>query len=621
MEPVVGANRQEAKYDRLGAQYVGDGRCEFVLWSPYAGDRGVLLQCDGRGAIPMIAAGSGYHHLLLAGIRPGTRYRYLLPGDKHRPDPASRFQPDGVHGPSEVVDPSFQWTDDDWTNPPLAHYLFYELHTGTFTTEGTLESAISRLPYLKELGVTAIELMPVAQFPGTRNWGYDGVFPFAVHDSYGGPWALKQLVDAAHRVGLAVVLDVVYNHLGPEGNYLCDFGPYFTDRYKTPWGDALNFDGPDSDEVRRFFVENALYWITDFHVDALRLDAIHAIVDNSARPFVQELEIAVQERAKLLGRRVHVIAECDLNDVRVIRPRERGGLACDALWSDNFHHALHTLLTGERDGYYQDFGTIKQFGTAYSEGFVYSGQYSPFRRCHYGNSARGAPAECFVVCSQNHDQVGNRADGGRLSALLDFESLKLAAGAVLFSPYLPLLFMGEEYGETAPFLYFTSHSDPVLIDAVRQGRREEFAEFAWKGEVPDPQSEDTFLRSRLTSEDSLKPSQLLLREFYRTLIQLRKEIPALADLSMDRCQATPVDKQTLLVRRWSGEDEVLLLFHFSAYSADMTISLPPGQWIKVLHSADPCWKESDDATAVLTVVSGEYQFALSPRSITLYRKL
>jgi maltooligosyltrehalose trehalohydrolase len=543
-----------------------------------------------------------------------------LDGNKSRPDPASRFQPEGVHGPSEVVDPSFPWTDLAWNNPPLAEYVFYELHAGAFSAEGTLAAIMPRLRYLKDLGVTAIELMPVAQFPGSRNWGYDGVFPFAVQNSYGGPQALKQLVDAAHQEGLAVVLDVVYNHLGPEGNYLRDFGPYFTDRCKTPWGEALNFDGPDSDDVRRFFIENALYWVTDFHVDGLRLDAIHAIVDSSARPFVQELTHALHEQACALNRQVHVIAESDLNDVRVIQPEARGGLGCDALWSDNFHHALHGMLTGERDGYYRDFGTAAHLASAYSEGFVYSGQYSPFRRRRYGNSARGTPGERFVVCIQNHDQIGNRVRGERLSVLLEFESLKLAAGAMLLSPYLPLLFMGEEYGETAPFLYFTSHGDPAIVDAVRRGRREEFAAFSWKGDVPDPQDENTFRLARLTPAHSRNKSQQLLGDFYRELLRLRKETPALSHLAMERCEAVPLDERTLFVRRWNGASEVALLLHFSDCRTDFAAPLQPGEWVKLIDSADPRWGGPGGMPGALRVSSDEFRIGLNPRSMVAYER-
>ncbi len=604
----------------LGACYLGNGRCQFLVWAPNADSR-VLLQRDGKDALPMIPEARGYYRLLLDDVSPGTRYRYTLSNDKTRSDPASRFQPEGVHGPSEVIDSFFPWTDDGWQNPPLAEYIFYELHPGTFSRAGTLEAIVPRLGYLRDLGVTAIELMPVAQFPGSRNWGYDGVFPFAVQNSYGGPLALKQLVNAAHREGLAVALDVVYNHLGPEGNYLTDFGPYFTDRYKTPWGEALNFDGADSDEVRRFFIDNALQWVTEFHVDALRLDAIHAIVDSSARPFVQELTAAVRERCVSLEREAYVIAESDRSDVRVIQPRESGGFGCHALWNDGFHHALHVLLTGERDGYYEDYGTIANLATAYTEGFVYSGQYSRFRRRRHGNSARGVPGERFVVCAQNHDQIGNRAKGDRLSALVDFESLKLAAGAVLFSPFLPLLFMGEEYGETAPFQYFTSHGDPALIEAVRSGRKEEFAAFRWLGEVPDPQDEETFLQSRLTPQECLSPSQRLLHRFYRELVRIRKQTPGLSHLAMDHCRATPLDEQTLLIERWFGGSEVLLLVNFSDLQADLTVSHILGEWSKVIHSADACWDGTCDAPVTLRTVDGRFHIALSPRSFALYERL
>ena len=419
---------------------------------------------------------------------------------------------------------------------------------------------------------------------------------------------------------MAVALDVVYNHLGPEGNYLSDFGPYFTDRYKTPWGGAMNFDEADSDEVRRFFIDNAWYWITEFHVDALRLDAIHAIADASARPFVQELAETIRRRCDSLGREAYVIAESDRNDVRVIQPSEYGGLGCQALWSDSLHHALHVLLTGERDGYYQDYGTIGDLATAYTEGFVYSGKYSKFRRRRHGNSARGAPGERFVVYAQNHDQIGNRAGGDRLSTLVDFESLKLGAGAVLLSPFLPLLFMGEDYAEPAPFQYFTSHSDPGLIEAVSRGRKEEFAAFCRGGEVPDPQDEATFLRSRLTPLDLHSPSQRLLHAFYRELLRIRRQTAALTHLSMEQCRAVPLEEQTLLVERWCGASEVLLILCFSQQEADVAISHPVGPWAKVIYSADPCWNGAGKVPATLDASAGEFRLRLSPRSFVLYER-
>jgi maltooligosyltrehalose trehalohydrolase len=620
---IAGATREAANaQESLGARYLGQNRCQFLVWAPHQRKSGVQLQLPAKGAVSMEEVANGYFQLLMDEVGPGTRYQFLLGEGKLRPDPASRFQPDGVHGPSEVIDPSFAWTDGGWINPPLAQYIFYELHAGLFTAAGTLDAIIPRLPYLKELGITALELMPVAQFPGTRNWGYDGVYPFAVQNSYGGPLALKRLVNQAHREGLAVVLDVVYNHLGPEGNYFRDFAPYFTGKYKTPWGEALNFDGPFSDDVRRFFIENALYWTREFHIDALRLDAIHAIVDSSAHPFVQELTAAAQKQAAC-GGRAYVIAESDLNDVRVIQPAGSGGFGCDGAWSDDFHHSLHTMLTGEHKGYYRDFGKLEHLSKAYTDGFVYSGQFSEFRQRRHGNSALGAPGEAFVVCAQNHDQIGNRAEGDRLSALVDFESLKLAAGAVMFSPYLPLLFMGEEYGETAPFLYFTSHSDSDLINAVRRGRKEEFAGFDWKREVPDPQDDDTYLRCRLTTEECQSGSQEVLRDFYRELIHLRTRIPALSNLAMDQCEATPIGEQLLVVRRWAGTSEVLLLIHLSTGTSELSIPLPEGQWEKVLYSADPQWLGSGDAPAALIVktASALRRLALSPRSLLLYQRL
>lgn len=613
-------NRVETRDLHLGARYLGHDICEFLVWAPHHEQISLVLQRQPDLVIPMERDSNGYHHARVSEIAPGTRYWYLLSANQRRPDPASRFQPEGVHGPSEVVDPSFDWTDQAWINPPLPDHIFYELHIGAFSSEGTFKAVIPRLPYLKSLGVTTIEIMPVAQFPGSRNWGYDGVSPYAVQNSYGGPAALKQLVNAAHQNGLAVALDVVYNHLGPEGNYLRDFGPYFTSHYRTPWGDALNYDGPDSDEVRRFFIENALYWITEFHMDVLRLDAIHAIVDASARPFVQQLTRAVQETALSLGRRAYVIAESDLNDVRVIQPEALGGFGCDAQWSDDFHHSLHTLLTGEQAGYYHDFQNVPDLARALTQGFVYTGQYSAYRRRSHGNSARGMPAERFVVCAQNHDQVGNRALGERLTHLVGFEPLKLAAGVVLLSPYLPLLFMGEEYGETAPFLYFTSHGDPALIEAVRNGRKAEFAQFSWSAEPPDPQDENTFLRSRLTPDQLCTATQRLLREFYRELIRFRKESRALARPAMERCEAAPLAGNILSVRRWHEGSDALLLFHFADQPAVLTPRLAAGRWTLKIHSADSSWGGTGTVPSTLSMPS-EQALILSPWSFVVYERL
>ena len=570
----------------LGAIHREDHRCRFRVWAPDA-RRVEALLCGGR-RVPLEPRGDGYFEAAVEGVEPGTRYLYSLDGGEGRPDPASRFQPDGVHGPSMVVDRRFGWQDQGWRGIPLGQYIFYELHVGTFTPEGTFEAVIPHLDRLVSLGITAVELMPVAQFPGRRNWGYDGVLPYAVQNSYGGPEGLKRLVDACHARGLAVVLDAVYNHLGPEGNYLGELGPYFTARYKTPWGLALNFDGPESDAVRRYFVENALYWIADFHVDGLRLDAVHAIADNSERPFLQELGEEVKALAARLGREVHVFPESDLNTLFFLRPPEHGGCGFDAQWTDDFHHCLHTLLTGERSGYYQDFGALGQMAKAMAGGFVYTGEYSPFRRRRHGVPAGGMEGSRHVVCNQNHDQTGNRMRGERLSALAGFESLKLAAGAVLLSPFLPLLFMGEEYGETAPFLYFVDHSDPELIAAVRAGRKEEFAAFGWQEEPPDPQAEETFARCRLTPCRRESGHHAALHAFYTELIRLRKSLPALGRPKKENVEATPFESEgMILVRRRNGESEALIAFNFS--QEEQSLPLPEGRWEKVLDSAAEKW--------------------------------
>src|SRR5712692_3981273 len=380
----------------LGATYLDEGATNFRVWAPRAKQVQVRLHGAPDRFVALEPAGQGYFQGAAKNAEPGSLYTYLLDGAKDRPDPASRIQPQGVHGPSQVVDSRFDWQDAGWSGLPLPNYIFYEMHVGTFTPERTFEAVIPHLARLADLGITAIELMPVAQFPGSRNWGYDGVYPFAVQNSYGGPAALQKLVDACHRHRLAVALDVVYNHLGPEGNYLADFGPYLTDVYRTPWGPAINFDGAGSDEVRAFFIENALCWITEFHIDALRLDAVHAIVDRSARPFLEELGDAIHRCGQELGRHVYLIPESDLNDTRLIRPRETGGYGLDAQWSDDLHHALHVLLTGERHGYYADFGSLADLVKAWREGFVYDGCYSSYRQRRHGNSSRDLTANRFV---------------------------------------------------------------------------------------------------------------------------------------------------------------------------------------------------------------------------------
>jgi maltooligosyltrehalose trehalohydrolase len=462
----------------------------------------------------------------------------------------SRHQPHGPHGPSRVVDPSaFRWTDGGWRAPALRDLVIYELHVGTFTPEGTFDAAAARLAHVRELGVTAIEIMPVAEFPGARNWGYDGVALFAPQSSYGGPDGLKRLIDAAHGHGLAVVLDVVYNHLGPDGNYLADFGPYFTRRYRTPWGEAVNYDGPDSDEVRRFFIDNALYWLTEYHVDALRLDAIHGIFDFGALHILDEMKQAVAAEMTAAGRAGLLIAESDLEDVRIINPRSAGGYDMDAQWSDSFHHALFTILTAPPGGgraagfadYFLDFGDIGDLAKAIAEGFVYDGRRSLHRRRRHGSSSVGQPGEKLVVFTQNHDQIANGARGLRLDQLVAPEACRLAAAVLLCAPNVPLLFMGQEWAAATPFFYFTSHQDPALGEAVSAGRRREFVHLASahlagaheRGDWADPQDAETFARSRLDWTSLAKPSHAAMLRLYRDLIALRRETPALCNARRD----------------------------------------------------------------------------------------
>lgn len=469
------------------------------------------------------------HAVTIKDVPPGTLYFYVLDDVTERPDPVSRYQPRGVHGPTQVIETDFSWGDTGWRGLSMKDYIFYEIHVGTFSPEGTFEGVVKKIPYLKKLGVTSIEIMPVGQFPGKRNWGYDGVGFYAVQGAYGGPQGLKKLINACHRDGLAVCLDVVYNHWGPEGNYMEDFGPYFTDRYRTPWGKAVNFDDAGREGVRRFVVENALYWVTEYHVDALRLDAVHGIFDNSPCHILQEIKAKVEEESRRLGRKVMVIAESDLNTPGIVRPVIEKGYGLDAQWSDDFHHALHRVLTGEQVGYYKDYSGLADVAKVMRDGFVYEGQYSVFRGRRFGEPARDIAGEKFVVFVQNHDQVGNRAGGERLSALVSWESERLAAAILLLSPYVPLLFMGQEYGEKDPFLYFIDHSDAGLVKSVREGRRRGFESFGWE-KFPDPKSARTFQRSRLDWKRPKVKRHRQLLSLYQDLIALRREVIDLGEL-------------------------------------------------------------------------------------------
>ncbi len=555
-------------------------------------------------------------------LAPEATYLYRLDSSEEWPDPASRSQPYGVHGPSQIVDPqSFHWNSTKWKPLSLPSAVLYELHVGTFTPEGTFDGVISRLDDLVDLGVSTIEIMPVAQFPGARNWGYDGVYIYAPQTSYGGPAGLHRLVDAAHARGLTVVLDVVYNHLGPEGNYLGKFGRYFTTRYRTPWGSALNFDGPESGPVRDFFISNALYWLDEYRMDGLRLDAIDRIYDCGAHHFLAELKESVQQLEKRTGRTIVLIAESDLNDRKILDSPERGGYALDAQWSDDFHHSLHTLLTKETAGYYADFGTLEHLATAWRQGWYYEGQYSVFRRRKHGNSPRGISGEHFVVFSQNHDQVGNRALSDRLSTLVDLAGQKLAAAVTLLSPFVPMLFMGEEYSEPNPFLYFTSHEDAGLIEAVRKGRQAEFAAFGWANQIPDPQSESTFHGATLQHSRKTQHPHSSLWSFYRRLIALRAKYslghPAPVEITAHESQ------KVLVVLRESSSASLLMIFYFGAAVTQFEISFPRGDWRIILDSTGDLSAASDERTgtpskSISSSAATPVTLDLAPRSCLVF---
>ena len=548
------------------------GQTRFLVWAPKARRVRVHLLTQPDRYVRLRRCEGGYHAAAIDDVPVGTRYLYRLDDRVERPDPASRFQPLGVHGPSEVIDPTFDWHDAGWQRRELADYVLYELHVGTFSPAGSFAGVIGELDALADLGVTAIELMPVAQFSGSRNWGYDGVFPFAVQNSYGGPRELKRLVDACHARGLAVVLDVVYNHIGPEGNYLPDFGPYFSRRHHTPWGPAINFEERGSDQVRRFFIENAVRWIDQFHFDALRLDAIHAIVDQSADPFLAQLA----ERVHLLGaggeaaagssqperRPAWLIAETNRNDPRIFEPPIHGGYHLDAQWLDDFGRALEAYLTGQHDGFYADYGRLADVARAYAEGYVLVGQYSQYRRRHHGQPSSGVPPQRFFAYLQTHDQIGNRPLGDRLSSRLAWGPLKLAAAAQILSPYPPLVFMGEEYGEPAPFHYFVGHEDPHLVQRVCEGRRRDF--IAWRQEPADPAAEDTFAASRLDRSLRHVGRHAVLWRYYRELLRLRREMPALCRSTREHSHVeSDEDLQTLLWWSRVGQSQTLLVLAFA----------------------------------------------------------
>jgi maltooligosyltrehalose trehalohydrolase len=596
-----------------GIRFNKKGEAEVCVWAPLKKSAAIILADELK--LPLTKDDWGYWTASTNKIKPGDLYKVLVDGEKELPDPASLSQPHGVHSHSEAINiKDFQWTDNQWNNVPLHEYILYELHTGTFTPEGTFAAIEEKLDHLIQLGINAIEIMPVAQFPGSRNWGYDGVFPFAVQHSYGGAKGLQHLVNACHLKGIAVVLDVVYNHLGPEGNYFGEFAPYFTDKYITPWGNAINFDDAYCDGVRQFFIENALMWFRDFHIDALRLDAVHAIKDFSATHILKEIKVYVNKLMAETGHMHYLIVELDLNDTRFINSLEQQAYGMDAQWIDEFHHALRVTAGEEQNGYYADFTGIAHLAKAYKDAYVYDGQYSPHRKKKFGIKA-GNPGEQFIVFSQNHDQVGNRMLGERTSSLVSFDMQKLMAAAVMVSPYLPMLFMGEEYSETNPFQYFVSHTDPELAEAVRKGRKAEFAAFHAQGEAPDPVAEETFSRSKLQWKLLHKEPHKTMFRYYQALIQLRKHNPVLKQLDRQRLTVQANEKQnTLWLHRWYENEQLVCLMNFSKKPQNMMF--PPGKngWIRIFDSADPKW---GGPAADETISDGETPIVRS-ESILIY---
>jgi maltooligosyltrehalose trehalohydrolase len=559
------------------------------IWAPTKSEVIMEVVFPEKKTIALEKTDDGYFVLPDNDLPEGTRYFLKCDDGIRRPNPYSHYQPEGVHGPSEIINhATFTWHDESWKGTPFHELIFYELHVGTFTPEGTFEAIIPRLPEFVDVGINALELMPVAQFPGARNWGYDGVYPFAVQNSYGGPVGLKKLVDACHQFGISVFLDVVYNHVGPEGNYLKDFAPFFTGRYEVPWGDAINFDGEWSDGVRDYYRDNVRHWITNYHMDGLRLDAIHMMYDSSAVHILQALSNEVKILESELDRQIALVAESDFNDPRVVTPVQNNGLGLSAQWLDDFHHAWYAVLDEKGKDRYEDFGSLQQVVKAYRDGFVLDGGFVKFRKRHYGRSSSHVRASCFVAFNQNHDQIGNRPKGERLSKLIDFERLKLAMAALVLSPYVPLLFMGEEYGEDSPFYYFVSHSEEALIKAVSEGRRKEFSAFGDVDSLPEAQDELTFLQSKLGwSKRTTGPYAAMLR-WTKDLIRIRRSTPGLSHCDKNQLEVTALENKCLVLiwRDDENERSFICLLNLSDECVTYVVRSTMNNIVRLLDSRD-----------------------------------
>ena len=593
----------------------------FTVWAPEKQQMKLRVVAPFDKEFDMQKNEEGYFSVEVETKEMQLHYFFKPDGENDFPDPASQFQPDGVHKASQTIDHStFKWNDSNWKSIPVNQMIIYELHVGTFSAEGTFEAIIPRLDELKDLGINALEIMPVGQFPGNRNWGYDGVYPYAVQNSYGGPEGLKKLVDACHQKGIVVILDVVYNHMGPEGNYFSQFGPYFTSRYHTPWGDAINFDDAWSDGVREYFSNNIIYWFEHYHIDVLRCDAIHAIFDFGAIHFWELAHQKVKQLEDKIGRRFYLIAESDLNNPKVIKMPEQGGYGFDAQWLDDFHHALYTLVNPSDKQRYYDFGSINQLVKSYNEGFVHSGEWVKFRKKKFGASSANIPGDKFVIFIQNHDQIGNRAYGERLCMLVDFEKLKMAAAAVLLAPYIPMLFMGEEYAEESPFLYFVSHTDKQLIQAVQEGRKKEFEDFGFGEHTPDPQDENTFIQSILHWHKRNKGHHKIILAWHKELIRIRKIVASLNEFEKRNMQAKVINEKSFVLYRHSAgmEESTACFFNFSEDEVEFIASFTqPAN--KILDSKDHQWmKEPEKSQLHPDRITNNQPLSLKPSSVVVY---
>jgi len=607
----------------IGANY-SDGECIFRVWAPEKKRVSLHLVSSEPEEIAMQKDEEGYFETTVGNLLPDIKYYYTIEDSSDKlPDPASRFQPDGVHQASQIVDhKQYPWQNDNWRGLPLSSLIFYEIHVGTFTKEGTFEAIIPFLDHLADLGITAIELMPVSQFPGNRNWGYDGVYPFAVQNSYGRPEKLKELIDAAHSKGIAVFLDVVFNHFGPEGNYVDRFGPYFTDTYCTPWGNAVNLDKDYSDGVREYFFQVIAHWYEHYRLDGLRVDAVHMMFDNGAVNFWEMTAGRLNALRQRLGRDFYLIAESDLNSPRTVKSPEFGGWNFNAQWLDDFHHALYVLLDKDGQERYEDFGQLEQLAKAYTDGFVHSGEYVKFRKRNHGSSSRGLSGETFVVFNQNHDQVGNRVGGERLSMLVDLERQKIAAAAILLSPYLPMLFMGEEFAAATPFFYFVSHSEKDLIEMVVEGRKKEFENYKWETDPPNPQDESTFENSKLNWEQREEGNHLIILNWHKELIKLRKTHPTLHNFDKNDIRVNLLENKGLVIHRKCAHQkrELLCIINLSEKESSLVVPDYKSEWAKIIDSKQQKWLSGDanEDNILPEFLNGNDTVTIPALSVTVY---